>query len=467
MAQSTPLDPLDTIAGLNKAFRDGTTTPSAATRRYLDRIERHDRKIGAYQLVRAEQAMAAAEAADKAIAAGSRIGPFHGIPFALKDIYELEGEVTTCGSRAMADRVSEHTGSVVRRLMAAGGIILGKSKTVECAFGAWGTNQHMGTPLNPWDQQTPRIPGGSSSGSAAAVASGLAACAVGSDTGGSVRLPAAFCGIVGLKVTAGRLPLDGIAPLSQTLDTPGPIVQTVRDALIMFEVMDGREGWKIDDDLATDGGVYGMLQRGVDGLRIGILNQAERDACVPEMLAAYDMTVETLRSLGAETIVFDAPFHYADLADLNGLITAVEGYQNHGTYYDDMTLPMDEDVRQRMLGGKTQTGWAYVRCLEERKQMTRRFAEAMRGLDALVTPSTTTLALALPDVDQTKSPTHFARPFNYLGMCGLSLPAALSDSGLPASIQVACRADDEALALRIGAALEAALPAIGRPVIED
>lgn len=466
MPKVAPLSPLDTIAGIAQAYRDGSLRPSQATRRYLDRIEKHDPAIGAYQAVWAEKAMQAAEAADKAFAAGSVIGPFHGVPFGLKDIFDVEGTVTTFGSKAMADRISPATGTMVKRLTGAGGIILGKTKTVECAFGGWGTNRLMGTPYNPWDMKTHRVPGGSSSGSAAAVSSSLAACAIGSDTGGSVRLPATFCGIVGLKVTANQLPLDGIMPLSQTLDTPGPIVQTVRDAVILYEVMLGREGWVMERQAADGDGLYGQLDKGVAGLKLGVLNAAEREVCAPDVLEAYDMAVDRLKAMGAVIEVFEAPFGYGDLASMNGMIIAVEGYQNHGSYYDDPKAPMDEDVRKRMMGGKQLAAWEYVRSLEKRKVMTAQFLRAMKGFDALLTPGAPAVACPVAEADQSTTPGYFTRPFNFLEMCGLTLPISLNAQGLPTSMQVVGEAHDEAMALRIGAALERDLPPIGRPVFE-
>ncbi len=463
MTRTNALNPLDTIAGLNEAYRTGATTPSETVARYLDRIDRLDLAVGAFQDVWRDSAMQAAEAADRAIAAGYRTGPFHGIPFALKDIFHVEGTVTTCGSKAMADHVSKQTGTVVKRLIAAGGIILGKTKTVECAFGAWGTNQKMGTPMNPWDMDTPRIPGGSSSGSATAVAAGMAPCGIGSDTGGSVRLPAALCGIVGLKLTQGILPLDGIMSLSHTLDTPGPIVQSVLDSLILFDVMDGREGWRIDEDMAAGQGLYGMLNSGAAGLKIGLLSDEERAVCTPDVLAAYDAAVETLRSLGADCSTFTAPFGYGDLADLNGAITAVEGFTHHGHLYDDPTAPMDEDVRARMLKGKPIPGSDYVRCLLDRQDRIAEFLEAMKGYDALLTPATMTPPIPVADVDQTSTPAYFSRPFNFLEMCGIALPVQLNQDGLPIAVQVAARPNDEAMAVRVAAALEGALPPLGRP----
>lgn len=463
MVKTRPLDPLDTIAGLNAAYTNGTAKPSEVTARFLERIQALDTDVGAFQSVWGEQAMHAAEAADKALAAGNRVGPFHGIPFALKDIFHVKGTITTSGSKATKDHISATTGTVVKRLLAAGGIILGKTKTVENAFGAWGTNQKMGTPMNPWDMETPRIPGGSSSGSAAAVASGMAPCGIGSDTGGSVRLPAALCGLVGLKITEGRLPLDGINPLSHTLDTPGPIVQTVLDSLILFDVMDGREGWRIDDDLSGTDGLYNHLGKGVAGLRIGLLSDDEREKCTPDILSTLDLAIEKLRALGADCSVFQAPFGYGDLADLNGKITAVEGFYHHGHLYDDPTAPMDEDVRFRMLQGKAVLGTEYVHCLQQRQTMIGQFKLAMTGFDALLTPATLTPPIPNAEVDQKSTPAYFSRPFNFLAMCGLDMPVKLNDDGLPLAVQIAGRANDEAMVLRVAAALEDTLGSIGRP----
>lgn len=465
MPEKNPPQDSQTIAGLCKAYRDGSLSPVQVVESYLDAMSGIDPKLGAYQEIWSESALEMAWATEKALSSGYDLGPFHGVPFALKDIFHVSGKVTTCGSAAMVNNVAETTSTIASRLIEAGGIILGKTKTVECAFGGWGTNQKMGTPRNPWDMEVHRIPGGSSSGSAVAVASGMAVCGVGSDTGGSVRLPAAYCGLVGLKVTAGRLPLDGIMPLSQTLDTPGPIARTVQDTVIFFEAMDGREGWKIARDLNAGTGLYAELQRGVAGLKLGSISRQERDQCSPDILEAYDMALERLAALGARIDVFENPVAYGDLADDNGLITAVEAYANHGSYYDDANLPMDEDVRKRMLTGKTYSGHEYARKLEKRLRLIAEFKSAMQGFDALLTPSTCTVAPALAEVDQDISPGYFTRPFNFLEKCGLSLPISLNPSGLPTSLQIVGRAHDEAMVLRIGAALETDLPPIGNPVL--
>jgi aspartyl-tRNA(Asn)/glutamyl-tRNA(Gln) amidotransferase subunit A len=457
-----PTDPFLSLTDLADAFRSGALRPSAVVEAHLDRIARLDTKIGAYQVVYADEARQAAEAADKAIASGHRIGPFHGIPFGLKDICDLEGRITTGGSLAMKDRVSPATGTLTRRLIAAGGIVLGKTKTVECAYGGWGTNQRMGTPWNPWDLATHRAPGGSSAGSAAALAAGLAICAVGTDTGGSVRLPAAFCGLTGLKVTEGRLPIDGIIPLSHTLDTPGPMARSVLDALIMFEVMDGREGWAMDRDRTAGAGLYGVLGQGVAGLRLGALDPHEREMCAADVLAAYDTALELLRGLGATIQTFTPPRRYAELAVNNGRLISAEGYAHHGPMYENQDNPMDEDVRPRMLAGRDVTAADYIRILQDRRAAQAEFYAAMHGLDAVLTPTSMTAAPTVAQIDQTVPPGHFTRPFNYLGMCGLALPSGLTPDGLPTSLQIVARGGGEAMALRIGAAFEAAGPGLVR-----
>ncbi len=455
--------PLGTIASLSKAYADGALTAEAAVAAHLDQINKYDTTLGAYQSVFADNAMQMASATDKAIRAGYRLGPLHGIPFALKDIYHLAGTVCTNGAKPFVEHKSTITGTVVKRLIAAGGIILGKSKTVEHAFGGWGTNQQMGTPWNPWDMKDHRIPGGSSSGSAVATAAAMAVCGIGSDTGGSVRLPAGFCGLTGLKVTEAQLPCDGIMPLSQTLDTPGPITQTVTDAIILYEVMRGRTGADIDADISSDQGLFGDAGKGVKGLHIGAIDDQERALCAPEILAEYDRVCHILKQLGATIEVISTPMTYTECADLNGQITAIEAYHNHGALYDDLSAPLDEDVRKRVLSGKARLADDYINLLKNRQQHIAMWLSSMAQFDALVTPSIATTALKIDDADQDTTPGHFTRPFNYLGTCGLSLPTGLSDAGLPFSLQIIAKPHDEAMCIRIGQSVEAAVKPIGRP----
>src|SRR6476659_2138430 len=203
----------------------------------LARIAAHDAKLHAFVDVYADDARLAAEAADKAIRAGHAVGPLHGAPIALKDLIDIEGRVTTGGSMAWRDRRSSATATLARRFFAQGMIVLGKTHTVEFAMGGWGTNEHLGTPHNPWDLEAHRTPGGSSSGTGVAVSSGMAPWGIGTDTGGSVRLPAAWCGLSGLKTTIGRVSTYGILPLAPSLDTPGPMARSVEDAALLYSVI--------------------------------------------------------------------------------------------------------------------------------------------------------------------------------------------------------------------------------------
>ena len=460
-----PTSPYLSLSSVAEAFQSGALKPSGVVEAHLDRIARLDSKIGAFQIVYADEARNAAEAADKAIASGHRIGPFHGIPFGLKDLYDLEGRVTTGGSAAKKNRISPGTGTVTRRLLAAGGIVLGKTKTVECAFGGWGTNQHMGTPWNPWDLKAHCVPGGSSAGSAAALAAGMTLCAAGTDTAGSVRVPAAFCGVTGLKVTEGRLPTDGIIPLSHTLDTPGPMARSVEDVILMFEVMDGREGWAMDRDRATSAGLYAVLDQGVMGLRLGDIEEEAREACDPEILSGYDTALGTLRDLGARIETFSLPRGYDEIARANGTLIAAEGYAHHRDLCDDLSKPMDEDVRTRILDGKGVTAADYIKVLEDRRLAQAEHNEAMRGFDAILTPTVPLAAKPVVDADPLDSPAKLTRPINYLGMCALSIPTGLTPDGLPTSLQIAARGGDEGIALRVGAALEAVQAEPNWPVL--
>ncbi|MEM7188350.1 MAG: amidase [Pseudomonadota bacterium] len=453
------------LAGLADAYRAGTTKPSAVTRAHLDRIERLNPTINAYLAVYAEDAMQAAEGADKALASGHRIGPFHGIPFCLKDICDVEGRITTGGSKAMADRISPRTGTVAQRLLAAGGILLGKTNTVECALGGWGTNQYMGTARNPWDMDAHRVPGGSSSGTGAAVGAGMAVCGVGTDTGGSVRLPSAYNGLAGLKVTAGRLPTDGILPLSHTLDTPGPLARSVEDAALMYLAMDGAEGWSADQDRASGQGLFAAMKAGVRGLRLGAMDERERAECQPDVLAAYDAALDILRGLGATIEVYSAPQGYGDLVEISGRLIAAEGYFHQGHLYEQNELPMDEDVRTRMLAGRGVSAVDYLAAQRERAEVTAAFEAAMQGFDAVLTPTSREAPPRLDEIDQAISPAHFTRHVNFTGMCGMSVPMGLNELGLPLSLQVIAAANHELMALRIAAAYEKAVPALERPVL--
>lgn len=447
---------------LSARYRSGETTPKAAVEACFARIHAAEDKLGAFELLLEERAMAAAEAATRAIASGHRIGPFHGIPFALKDLIDVAGLVTTGGSNAMADRVARGTATIAKRLIAGGGVLVGKTKTVEVAYGPWGTNSRRGAPWNPWDEAVRRAPGGSSSGSGVAVAAGLVPCAIGTDTGGSVRIPAAFCGIVGLKVTEGRLPLDNILPLSHTLDTPGPLCRTPTDAAIVYETLLGREPRLIDADLEQGRGLYGEMARGVQGLRIGALSPDDLGPLDGEILALYDAVLERLRGLGAAVETFPMPVGIEEMRLGMATIMGAEGYHHHGHHYENPANAMDDDVRARIMAGKDVTAAAYIAAQRQRLADRETFLTKMAGLAAIVTPTLPIPAPPVAEIDQTSAPSQFTRMVNHLGFCALSLPMGLA-AGLPAGLQIVGRGGEEAMTLRIGQAFDGAFEGIGRP----
>ena len=442
------------LTGLAREFENKTLKPSEITEFYLRRILENDASIKAFETTYADAAMRAAKAADYQIAEGNWLGPFHGIPFVLKDICDLEGHVTTCGSKLYKNRVANSTAIIASRLFSAGGILLGKSKTVEFAFGGWGTNQKMGTPRNPWDNQKYRICGGSSSGSAAALAGNMAVCAIGTDTGGSVRLPSAFCGLTGLKVTKGRVPTDGIMPLSHTLDTPGPMARSIADLMVMFEVLLGTKREEIQRSVKPfiDNDIHFMER--LPKVRLGTINTRARRECSSQVLKHYDKVIKILESSGAIIETYEPIIDFSEISERISDIIAVEAYHHHGHLYEENSNPMDEDVRKRVLKVRNYTAYNYLNLLKKRKEAQKLFFNSIKGYDALLSPTTTSEAPLVSEVDQSISPGYFTRPINYYDMCAISIPMGLSKNKLPLGLQISARPCEELTALKIGAIIE-------------
>ena len=425
-------------------------SPVDLTEAYLDRIRRREPKLQAFVEVYADDARQAAEAADLAIRSGHSVGPLHGIPIALKDLIEIEGRIVMGGCEAWRQRRATRTATLARRLIAHGMIVLGKTHTVEFAMGGWGTNSRLGTPWNPWDPERQRTPGGSSSGSGVAVAGGLAPWAVGTDTGGSVRLPASWCGITALKTSVGRVSTYGVLPLSPTLDTPGPMTRSVEDAALLYMAMQGPDPLEPRTERLPYTDPMLTLKRGLRGLRLARMPDSERDYASAEVLAAYDASLAELERLGAEIVSVDLPFGFADVAALNLRIMAAESYAILRDLIDDENAPLDPHVRPRIVAGRTLTAQAYIEALQQREAMKQAFGAALDGIDALLTPTTMTTAVPLDEVDQTKAPAHYTRFGNFLDLCAVSVPNGSGAGGLPTSLQIVCRGYDEATALRIG-----------------
>ena len=442
-------------AELARAIGSKTLSPVDAVDALLGRVAQLEPKLQAFTEVFAADARLAAEGADRAIRAGHAVGPLHGVPVVLKDLIDLEGRITMGGSAAHRARRAERTATIARRLIAQGMIVLGKTHTVEFAYGGWGTNQHLGTPLNPWDPETPRTPGGSSSGTGVAVAARMAPWGIGTDTGGSVRLPASFCGLTGLKVTVGRVSTWGIVPLSTTLDTPGPLARSVEDTALLYEAISGPDPLDPTTRGIAPDAPWSTLNRGVRGLRLGRMPDAEREGVAADMLAAYDAALDLLAQQGAEIVDVALPFRFSDCVAMSG-ITNAEAYFVNGALAEDPASQLGDAVRARILAGATVSAQEYLGTLQRRAAMKVAYAAALEGIDALLTPTTECAAVALSEVDEAHLPSRFTRFGNLLDLCALALPNGFTSAGLPLSLQITCRGYDEAMALRIGQAYQKA-----------
>src|SRR5471032_155866 len=412
----------------------------------LARIAKAGGKLHAFTEVYAKEAKALADAADTARASGFPLGPLHGLPMAYKDLCDIAGRIGTGGSKMWEKRVATETSNTVERLTAAGMVPLGKLHMVEFAFGGWGTNPLMGAPWNPWDLKTHRTPGGSSSGTGVAVAARLAPAGIGSDTGGSVRIPCAFNGLVGLKVTFGRISLHGTMMLSWTLDSIGPMARSVEDCALLLNALaapDPRDPTTLDQPLedfakATKGG-------SVEGMRVALPDAKQLPESIhPDVVKAWQAAARTLESLGANVEAVRLPDWFFDLGQPAGTISTSEMFSLHRAWIEDKSKAIGDGVRARALLGKNFVPGAYAEELRRMGQRRAEFTEWMRPYDALLTPTVPSPAIPLTEVDET-SPVaaQLTRPGNYLGLCGLSMPSGFSD-GLPVGIQILGKAFQDA-----------------------
>ena len=394
----------------------------------------------------AAEARALAGAADAARKARLPLGPLHGLPIGLKDLCDIAGRIGTVGSKMWAARVAGSTSATVTRLLAAGMIPLGKLHMVEFAFGAWGTNPLMGTPWNPWDLKRARVPGGSSSGTGVAVAAGLVPAGIGSDTGGSVRIPAAFNGIVGLKTTFGRISLHGTALLSWTLDTIGPLARSVDDCMEILRVLADDGAPDLPAELAP-----GHLRH----KRIALPERAQLPPFMhPAVLAAWTGAAQRLEKLGAHIVPARLPEWYFDLARQVGMIIASEAYDLHRDHIEDGGQAINDAVRARVRAAAKLAPGEYAGMLRGMEQRRREFQAWLGDFDALLLPTVAVPALPLDEIDeQAPIPAYLTRAVNYLGLCSLAIPAGLHE-GLPLGVQVIGRPFAERTILEIGKAYQ-------------
>lgn len=446
--------PFASIERTAAAIADGELTSERLVDYQLSRIDRFDSKLHSFVDVYGDEARRVARALDDMLRAGIRLGPLHGVTIAIKDLFDIEGRPIGAGSRAVAPRISTLTATVVDRLRSAGAVILGKTQTVEFAFGGWGTNAVMGTPWNPWDLQTHRVPGGSSSGSSVAVAAGLACAGIGTDTGGSVRIPAGLCGLVGVKTTHGLISRHGLVELCPTHDTVGPITRTVRDAALLIDVLAGPDAKDPVTARSPARSVMKHLEHEVHGVRVWVLPASERHSIEPDVLMQYDRALATLAGLGIRLVERELPQSLTESMRIAGGLMSAEGYASLGELFEQ-DLVFDPHVRRRILAGREIDAAQYIELLRMREKARIEMLDAMMDVDVCCLPTNAITAIPVSEVDELSTPlSRFGRFVNLLDLCSVAVPAGLSGAGLPVSIQIVGRPWCEPLILRVAHAFE-------------
>ena len=433
-------------------------SPVDLTDAYLDRIASVDASLNCFLTLTADRARHEAQNAEAEIARHGPRGPLHGIPLAHKDIAFTKDIKTTCGSKVLEAYIPDYDATVIERLHAAGASLLGKLNMHE--FATLVPSPHFGPTQNPW--KAGYNPGGSSSGSGAAVAAGLCAGALGTDTGGSIRIPAAYCGIVGLKATHGRVSLHGVVPLAWSLDHIGPMTRTVKDAALMLQVLAGYDPRDpVSRDVVVDDYVT-PLNGDVRGLRLGIPDHFFADALDPEVQQAFESAVDVLVGLGASVDTVSLP----ELEDVwNTAQTLINGEANvwHEPYLDSQGDDYGPQVRKFLERGKPTLATDYVKAQQAKTRLHQEMLSACGHVDALLTPGALTPALPLGvrsvmienrEVPLLRAIVSATSPFNLTGQPALTIPCGTSLAGLPLALQIVGKPFDEVTLLRIGHAYE-------------
>lgn len=446
-----------TIADAARRFREKTLLPSELVRANLDRIARVDPILNAFIRLDADGAMQQAHQADRDFASDRVLGLMHGIPYALKDLIDVAGQPTTCHSRVTGDIAAPADADVVQRLRAAGAILIGKVALHEFAKGGAMSGLPWPPARNPWDPT--RHPGGSSSGSAVAVATGMVPAAVGSDTGGSVRHPATACGIVGLKPTYGAISRRGVFPLAFSLDTVGPLTRTVEDNAIFFNVLRGHDPLDVASSRIDGGDCLAGIRRGIGGVRVGLIEhfyredmKADADYC-----AAMNAAVDVLEKNGAlVSRVRLTPL--AVWTACGGTISDAEAYVVHARWLKDRPEDYSPTARSKLLVGAFIQSSKYIQSQQMRTLLRQEFDRVMRSYDVLITLSNMEPPSAIDDdVELARSYGRHARmPFNVTGTPAISVPIGFCSRGLPIGMQIAGKAFDEAMVYRTAWAYAAA-----------
>ncbi len=446
------------ITQLSEQIRTRAVSPVEATQAYLDRIQAVDAKLNSYITVTTERALQEAKKAEDQIRGGTYLGPLHGIPLAHKDIIATKGIKTTCGSKVLKDQVPDYDATVIERLYAAGSILLGKLNMNE--FATITPSPYFGRVNNPWNLD--HNPGGSSSGSGVAVAAGLCAGSLGTDTGGSIRIPAAFCGVVGLKATHGRISLFGVTPLSWSLDHVGPLTRTVKDAALMLQALAGHDAHDLGSSEAPVSDYIAKLTGDLKGLRLGVPTRFFPDYTDPEVKNAFDAAVKVLAGLGAqvEEVTLPALDNAWPIAQ-----TIMNGEANvwHEPYLQTQAEDYAPQVRKFLERGKSTLATDYVKAQRAKARFRQDMLAALTRVEVLLTPG----ELIPPPPHEARSATINGRevslmaalisatcPFNLTGQPALTVPCGFTASGLPLALQIVGKPFEEATVLQVGHAYE-------------
>ena len=450
------------LAGVAKAIAEKRLSSQEVTRSCLHRIAQWQPRLNAFMSIEAEAALEAAEAADTALARGGHRGALHGVPLAHKDMYYDAGKVVTCGSKIRRDFVATTTATALQRLKDAGSIRLGSLQMVEFAYGPTGHNFHHGAVHNPF--AFGHITGGSSSGSGSAVAARLTFAALGSDTGGSIRLPAHFCGVTGLKTTYGRISRAGAMPLSQSLDTVGPLARTVEDCALLLGLMAGADPWDPTASIVAVPDYMAAIAAPIKGMKIGVPTAFYVDDLDADVARILDDTIAALKREGAHVVPVELP-DQRQLTAACQLVIAVEAAAFHKRWLIERPQDYGPQVLMRLQNGLAISGVSYLEAMRWRGPALAAHIAATADVDAVIAPVAPVAAPTIAESDFGNSPdaesviqrlTRFTRPINYLGVPSLAVPAGFTAKGLPVAMQLIGRSFDEATLLRIGAAFQRA-----------
>jgi aspartyl-tRNA(Asn)/glutamyl-tRNA(Gln) amidotransferase subunit A len=445
-----PLDCFEVAATVQTHERTALAVADEA----LSTAERLQKDWNAFITITPELAHRQAERVDRFVGQGRRL-PLAGVPFAVKDLIDVKDVPTTCGSCAFREQVADGDATVIRRLVDSGAVLVGKLNMHECAFGFTGENPTFGDCKNPWDKQ--RIAGGSSSGSAVAVQLGICPFTLGSDTGGSIRQPAALCGLVGLKPTYGRVSRAGVVPLSWSMDHVGPLTRTAKEAALVLEVLGGSD---TADDTTSDRAVpkyTAVLDRPLEGVRIGIPEPWFFDAIEPAVAAAVESAIQVLVEAGCQRAKLELP-HMDEVLGAHRAIIFSEASAYHRPFLETAANRYSDDIRPLLLGGLFLSAADYLQAQRVRTIVCRAWADVLRTVDCLVTPTLPIVATkfgqesaSLPGGEKAlvRAYLDLLLPFNLTGHPAVSVPCGFSQETLPIGLQIVGKPFDEATILRV------------------